>query len=98
MSKLNPETLAHIEANQGTFRFWIKRNEKLQLESDILKPIVKEFEADPENIGINLRGCAECIIDMLRWAIKQLKESTEPETKAEKEPKADKSEKEGKKK
>lgn len=86
MSKetISKELASHIEANQEKFRFWIKRNERLLLESDILAPIVKEFEADPENAGINLRGCQECIIDMLRWAIKQIKPEVKKEEKQKK--------------
>lgn len=75
---MQTEVLKHIENNQALFRFWISRNEKLQSSSDLLSPLIPDFVK--ENPGVNVNGCPECIIDMLRWAIKQLKE-TDPKAK-----------------
>lgn len=73
---MQAEILKHIENNQDLFRFWIERNEKLQASNDIFTPIIPDFVK--ENPGVNVTGCPECIIDMLRWSIKQLKETQKP--------------------
>jgi len=70
---MDKKILNHIETNQELFRFWISRNERLQSSADILKPIIPIFQE--LNTGVNIEGCPDCLIDMLRWAIKELKES-----------------------
>lgn len=66
--------IEHYLANQATFDLWIKNNEKLQISNDIFKPFIEPFlEA---NKGVNLQGCPECIIDMLRWVKSEVKKQT----------------------
>lgn len=65
--------------NKPTIDYWIKANDKLQPGMDFLQPIIKEFKADKANEGINLNGCHECIIDMLRWLRKEAKDETKEE-------------------
>lgn len=76
---MDKELLQYIEANQDIFRLQIKMNARLQSSSDILKPIIPAFLES--NKGVNLEGCPECILDMLRWSIKELKESKESKPK-----------------
>lgn len=79
---MTEQTLKHVAKNRATFEFWINRKEKLQYSNDIFKPIIPEFtEAHP---AINLAACPSCIVDMLVWAIKELKVSLGEETSAEK--------------
>ena len=79
---MKQETLNHIAANRSTFEFWINRKERMQYSNDIFKPIIPEFnEANP---SVNLEGCPSCIIDMLVWAIKELKISLGEEASADK--------------
>ena len=83
---MKQETLDYISKNRPMFEFWIKRNERLQSSQDLLTPIIPEFtEANP---SVNVNGCPDCIIDMLRWAIKELKASLGEETAEEKVSKA----------
>jgi hypothetical protein len=63
----------HIKQNEQTFKLWISLNAKLQPSADILKPIIPEFIK--ENPGVNINNCPECLIDMLRWALIQIKET-----------------------
>lgn len=71
-AEITPALVKHIEKNKDKFEFWIKRNEKLQPSADVLQLIIPEFEkANPGAKAIN--GCPDCIIDMLRWALIQIK-------------------------
>jgi len=68
---MTKELIEHVNQNKETFRIWIETNQKLQIDSDYLKPLVPEFLKEfPE---VSIEGCPECIIDMLRWAIKEAK-------------------------
>lgn len=66
--------IEHYLANKDEFDLWIRTNEKLQISNDIFKPFIEPFlEA---NKGVNLQGCQECIIDMLRWVKSEVKKQT----------------------
>jgi hypothetical protein len=67
--------IKHIEKNQELFRFWIKRNEKLQHSADVFKPLLEPFQKEFPSVNVN--GCPECIIDMLRWALSLIKTKEE---------------------
>lgn len=66
---LNKYTNTNIEI----LRMYVNNNIRLQIGMDILKPIIKEYSLEYPNA---LNGnCSDCIIDMLRWAIKESKET-----------------------
>lgn len=71
------EATAHFTANyEQTFKVWIDSNQKLQPSHDLLQPLIKPFvEANP---GVNIYSCQDCIIDMLVWYRKEIKEETKP--------------------
>ena len=68
----NDKLIKYIKSNEETFRFWVGRNEKLQHSADIFKPLIEPFITEFPNV--NLNGCQECIIDMLRWALSLIKD------------------------
>lgn len=68
---MKDEVKAHVKANIDSINLWIRLNDKLQPSMDVLQPIIKEFKSKPEHKNINIDGCPECIIDMLRWARKE---------------------------
>lgn len=59
--------IEHIKANLPTIQVWIDTDAELQPDNDILKPIVTEYVKEFQ--FVNLMGCRECLIDMLRWAV-----------------------------
>ena len=73
---MEKQTIDHITANLPAIDLWIEMNAKLEASSDVLQPIVKEFKAVKEHANINLSGCKECLIDMLRWAKSEYKKAT----------------------
>ena len=70
---MNNEFLTYVEKNEDIIRLYVKTNQRLQSSSDFLKPIIPTFLE--ENKGVNIEGCPDCILDMLRWSLKILKES-----------------------
>lgn len=66
----------HIKENHDTFSVWFRTHQKLQLEQDILKPLIEPFKE--ANQGVNLKGCPNCILDMLGWALIEYKKANEP--------------------
>lgn len=79
---MNKEVLKYIELNEDVIRLYVKTNQRLQSSSDFLAPIIPTFLE--ENKGVNLEGCPECLLDMLRWSLKVLKESNESQDKKKK--------------
>jgi hypothetical protein len=63
----------HVLKNRDVFKMWIENKEQLQKGMDILKPIIPEYKkVNPIN---NLESnCQDCILDMLIWALIQVKE------------------------
>jgi len=76
---MDKDVLSYIAKNEDTIRLYVRTNQKLQSSSDFLKPIIPSFLE--ENKGVNIDGCPECILDMLRWSLKVLKESQKEEPK-----------------
>lgn len=74
---MKPELLQHIQEHENEFNAWIGVNAKLQ-KSDIIVPLIEVYESENNTKEISNGNCKDCIIDMLRWAIKKLKESKEP--------------------
>ena len=71
----------HVKNNLDVFNIWIETNADLQPTNDLLQPIIPEFKKEFPNVNIN--GCKECLIDMLRWAKSKLKEETKEKKKHE---------------
>lgn len=80
---MTTELKQYVEENIKTFRALIGANEQLQPGMNLLKPILPEFIK--ENPSVNLTGaCKECLLDVLRWAIKESKEEAVVEKKTKK--------------
>lgn len=75
------EAIAHYQEHEPTFKVWIETHQKLPYSHDLLQPLIKPFETHPDNVGVNVRSCQDCIIDMLVWYRKQIKEETKEVTK-----------------
>jgi hypothetical protein len=63
----------HYEANKAVFDAWIDCNSKLQISADIFQPLIEPFKK--EFPSVNLVGCPECLIDMLRWVKSEWKKT-----------------------
>jgi len=63
--------IEHIKQHQETYRLWIEIGEIVHPAHDLVSPLVEEFKA--EFPTVNLNGCNECVIDMLRWALSKIK-------------------------
>ena len=68
---MKQSTLDLIKEQQDSYRVWIETND-VQLSSDFVSPLIPEFKE--EFPTVNLYGCKECVIDMLRWALSKLKQ------------------------
>ena len=68
---MTEEFYNHVANNSEAFDLWIENHSKLQHSADILQPLIEPFLK--ENPTVNLKGCSDCIIDMLIWAKIQLK-------------------------
>ena len=74
--------LEHVKDNEETFKLWIEMNEMVQPSNDLLKPIIPIF--NKEFPTMNIYGCRECVIDMLRWARIELRKAEMGDTKQKK--------------
>lgn len=55
----------HYIKHQPIFELWVETNQKISASHDLISPLIPEFvKANP---GVNVHGCSECVIDMLRW-------------------------------
>jgi hypothetical protein len=76
---MKTELLQHIEEHKASFEAWVGVNARLQ-KSDVITPLIEAYESENNTTEVSKGTCQDCIIDMLRWALKKLKESKEVKT------------------
>ena len=64
--------IKHYEDNKVVFEMWISTHARLQPSMDILKPFISIY---PHSI----KGCQDCIIDMLIWIRSEIKKTKQNE-------------------
>ena len=73
------ELLLFIEINQDSYRAWVGAEAQLQKGSDLIAPLIPFYEEMEKTNEVSIGHCQSCILDMIRWALRKLKESKEVE-------------------
>ena len=69
---MNQELLQLIQDNKETYDAYIGVNARLNKDADNIKPLIEAYESENNTKEVSGSNCQDCIIDMLRWAVKQI--------------------------